>query len=328
MADRVRRLWRTLWGKLLIIGVIGFVILTGAAFAAARATESNKFCGQDCHEMVPYNQTWQASKHDQIGCVQCHIPPGAWNFVKTKFFALREVYVHFMGQVKAPIQVTRQIPNVVCQGCHPSVEMPDPIQLVTSTFSHRGHEKVPACIDCHAQVVHHPIPGKPYIPAQSMTACFACHDGKQQPNDCSYCHQAPHPDRGPCQDCHTLQTWSPKGFKHPVPLTGKHAQILCEQCHTSGTGTSVGPADGCVSCHGNHHQDPTLTLCADCHTTTHFVPSTFQHQQVGPHVPAGDEPLPCNACHQQTFASATCSCHGVTTPIKPGQPIPGGIGGG
>jgi len=65
-----------------------------------------------------------------------------------------------------------------------------------------------------------------------------------------------------------------------------------------------------------------------CHTVTSFTPSTFKHLQVGPHVPAGEEPLACNACHQTTFAEATCSCHGVTTPIKPGQPIPGGIGGG
>jgi hypothetical protein len=151
-----------------------------------------------------------------------------------------------------------------------------------------------------------------------MSGCFTCHDGTQQPNDCAYCHSAPHPDRGACQDCHSLQTWSPKGFKHPVPLTGKHAQILCEQCHTSGAGTSIGPADGCVNCHGNNHNDPAMTLCTDCHTTTHFVPSTFAHQQVGPHVPSGDEPIPCEACHTVTFATATCSCHGGNPPTGGG----------
>jgi nitrate/TMAO reductase-like tetraheme cytochrome c subunit len=304
------------------------VVLLGATFTAAKATESNKFCGQDCHEMLPYNQTWEASKHSQVNCVTCHIPPGAWNFAKTKFFALREVWVHVTGQVKAPIQVTRQIPNSVCVECHPPAKIAPRVQLVTSSFSHPGHSKVPACIDCHSQVVHHPIPGRAYIPPQSMTACFACHNGKQQPNNCDYCHQAPHPNRGPCQDCHNMQSWTPGKFNHPVPLTGPHAQILCEQCHTQATGSSMGVPDGCVDCHGNHHNSSLMTLCYQCHTTTHFVPSTFNHQQVGPHVPRGDEPLPCNACHQTTFAEATCSCHGVNTPIKPGQPIPGGIGGG
>jgi hypothetical protein len=41
-------------GQLLIVGIIGLIVLTGAAFAAAKVTESSKFCGQDCHEMAPY----------------------------------------------------------------------------------------------------------------------------------------------------------------------------------------------------------------------------------------------------------------------------------
>lgn len=320
MAGRVSGLWHTRRGKLLIIGCSALVVLLGATFAAAKATESNKFCGSDCHEMLPYMQTWEASAHADVSCVRCHIPSGAWNFAKTKFFAMREVYVHVMGQVAAPIQVTRQIPNVVCVNCHPASQTSTPVKLVTASFNHDGHASVAACVDCHAQLVHEPLPGVPYIPPRSMSACFVCHDGTQQPNECVYCHTdpPPHADRGPCQDCHGLSSWSPKDFTHPVPLTGKHAQVLCETCHTSGSGSSMGPADGCVNCHGDHHNDPNLTQCADCHTTTHFVPSTFQHKQVGPHVPSGDEPIPCDACHTLSFATATCSCHGGNPPTGGG----------
>jgi hypothetical protein len=151
-----------------------------------------------------------------------------------------------------------------------------------------------------------------------MDSCFTCHDGKTQPNDCAYCHTAPHADRGACQDCHNLQSWVPGNFHHPVPLTGPHATILCEQCHTSSTAGSMGPADGCVNCHGDHHNSPLLTTCGNCHTTTHFVPSTFVHKQVGPHVPSGEEPLQCSDCHTQTLASATCSCHGGNPPAGGG----------
>ncbi|MGE5226075.1 MAG: NapC/NirT family cytochrome c [Planctomycetaceae bacterium] len=314
MAAAMKRLWRTRGGRVAVVLLAVLIVGIGGAFAAAKTTESNKFCGSDCHEMVPYMKTWEASKHSQVDCVTCHIPPGVWNFVKTKFFAMREVYDHMVGKVAAPIVVTRHIPNQTCQECHPTSSLSKPVKLVSATFSHDGHSGVPMCIDCHAQVVHHPIPGRAWVPPQSMPACFTCHDGTQQPNECSYCHTAPHPDRGACQDCHSLQTWSPKGFHHPVPLTGKHAQILCETCHTSSTAGSMGPADGCVNCHGNHHNDPKLTMCADCHTTTHFVPSTFVHEQVGPHVPSGDEPIPCDACHTLTFATATCSCHGGNPP--------------
>lgn len=318
MADRIRRFRRALRGKAVVLAVIVLVGFVGVAFAAAKGTESNHFCGVTCHEMIPFDQTWIASKHAQVDCVKCHIPPGLWNLVKTKFFALREVYVHITGLGSKPIQVTRQIPNVVCVDCHPVSQTAKPVQLVTATFSHTAHGKVPRCIDCHAQLVHHPIAGVPYIPPQSMSGCFACHDGKQQPNDCAYCHTAPHADRGPCQTCHNMESWVPGKFNHPVPLVGPHAQILCETCHTQSSGSSMGPADGCVNCHGNHHNDPQLTQCATCHTTTHFVPSTFVHKQVGPHVPRGEQPIPCTACHVTTFATASCSCHGGKPPTGGG----------
>jgi nitrate/TMAO reductase-like tetraheme cytochrome c subunit len=314
MVAGVRSLWRTFRGKLLILGLSAVFLFAGASLVAAKSTESNSFCGHACHEMVPYERTWQASMHDAVSCVRCHIPPGAWSFVKTKLFALREVYVHVMGQVKAPIVVTRQIPDAVCAGCHPSARLSRPVQLVSTTFSHPSHAGVGGCVDCHAQVVHHPIAGQKYIPVRSMTSCFSCHNRGGEPAACTYCHTAPHPDRGPCQDCHGMKSWAPGDFHHPVPLTGPHAQALCEQCHTTSTGSSFGFPDGCVDCHGNHHGDPKLALCAKCHTTTRFVPSTFVHKQVGPHVPAGEERLPCDACHQKSFATATCSCHGGNPP--------------
>jgi nitrate/TMAO reductase-like tetraheme cytochrome c subunit len=293
--------------------VVLAVLLVGSMFAAASFTESNRFCGTDCHEMWPYRDTWQASAHKNLSCVRCHIPPGPVNFIETKFYAFREVWVHFTGQVKAPIAVTRKIPNGVCTSCHSQGRL-QTVQLFTSSFSHAGHAKVPHCIDCHDQLVHEPLPGVPYIPPQSMSKCFACHDGKQQPNECAYCHKAPHADRGPCEKCHNMQSWVPGAFRHPVPLVGPHAQIMCEQCHTQASGSTMGFAAGCVNCHGDHHNDAQLALCAKCHTTTGFIPSTFKHPQEGPHVPRGDEPLQCDQCHLKGFSTASCPCHGGNPP--------------
>jgi nitrate/TMAO reductase-like tetraheme cytochrome c subunit len=321
LRGKLRGLWGTLRGKLLILGVSASILLVGGTFVGLKATEGNRFCGYACHEMLPYAHTWEASKHANVNCVKCHIPPGPWNLAKTKFFALRELYVHFLATVPQPITVTRRIANPICTGCHPSSQLAAPVHLITADFSHSaGHAKVPLCVDCHAQVVHNAIPGATYTPPQSMASCFSCHDGKQQPNACTYCHTTapPHPLFGPCETCHNLDSWVPGNFKHPVPLTGPHSAIACETCHTKPSSTSIGLADGCVNCHGDHHNDPRLTACATCHTTTHFVPSTFAHPQEGPHVPAGDEPIPCAACHTKTFATATCSCHGGKPPTGGG----------
>jgi nitrate/TMAO reductase-like tetraheme cytochrome c subunit len=306
--------WRRRSGRITIAAAVVLALFVVASFTAARFTENNRFCGTDCHEMWPYRDTWQASAHKRVDCVRCHIPPGPINFIETKLAALREVYVHFTGQVKAPIKVTRHIPNSVCQSCHPASQTGKTIQLLNASFNHGTHLKGTQCIQCHDQLVHEPLPGVAYIPPQSMTKCFTCHDGKQQPNDCAYCHTAPHADRGPCQKCHNMQSWVPGAFKHPVPLVGTHAQILCEQCHTQASGTSMGFAAGCITCHGNHHNDPKLTLCAQCHTTAHFVPSTFKHPQEGEHIPTGEVPLQCNQCHTVNFSTASCPCHGGSPP--------------
>lgn len=315
MADTSRGFWRSTRGKLLIIALIVLAFLIGSAFVAARFTESNRFCGTDCHEMWPYRDTWKASTHHTVDCVQCHIPPGPVNFVLTKMYASREVWVHFTYQVKAPIAVTRHIPNSACErsGCHTSAQIAPPVKLGAAApvaFKHgsAGHA-TSMCIDCHAAVVHAGAPGVVNVPPNSMGSCFSCHtDG---PKNCSYCHQPPHADRGPCQNCHNLGTWTGgKNFAHPQPLVGRHAQIACEQCHTKGVSV---PPDGCIGCHGDQHNG--LRDCSKCHVLKGWIPSTFRHPQEGPHVPAGEEPLQCSNCHLQGFGQpASCPCHGGNPP--------------
>ena len=308
----IRRFWSHWWGKLTV--VVAVVLVLGAATLgiASAFTESNTFCGTSCHEMHPYYVTWQRSQHDSVNCVTCHIGPGLGNFLVAKFSALREVWVHITGQVKAPIAVTRQIPDSVCQasGCHPGTQKTLVLFPATkTTFKHSssGHASQ-KCIACHSQVVHTTVPGRAYIPPQSMTACFQCH--KDGATNCSYCHTPPHPPRGQCGNCHNMSSFGGgKNFSHPQPLVGAQATLQCERCHVNGPGTFP---TGCVKCHGDHHNG--LPLCAKCHTITHWTPANFKHKQVGEHIPRGETPLPCSACHKNGFGSASCPCHGGHPP--------------
>jgi nitrate/TMAO reductase-like tetraheme cytochrome c subunit len=316
VAARTRSWWAHWWAKAAVVVAILVVLFVGGTAVASRFTESNAFCGTSCHEMWPYRDTWAASTHKHANCVQCHIAPGLVNFLKTKLAASREVWVHITGQVKAPITVTRHIPNSACQrsGCHTSAQTARAISLgapATVAFRHgsAGHARQ-QCIACHASVVHQGAPGVTAPPANSMPSCFACHTNG--PSDCSYCHTAPHAARGACQNCHNTSFWGGgKNFAHPGgPLVGKHAQVTCETCHTQGT--NVKP-DGCINCHGDQHNG--LPHCADCHKLSGFIPSTFVHPQEGEHIPRGETPLPCNDCHQNGFGQpASCPCHGNKTP--------------
>lgn len=404
--NALRRFWHRPIGKITFGVVVVFAVLVGAAFAAAAYTERNSFCIEACHEMGPYGSTWEHSAHSDLDCVRCHIEPGVVNFVQAKVYALREVYVHFSGEVKAPIAVTRHIPNSTCTAsdCHPAGTVPDPIAFTSSSFSHEGHPEVELCIDCHSQVVHTGTPGRPYIDPASMAACLTCHDGERAADDCDVCHEAPHDPRGRCTDCHELASWD-STFEHPVRLTKTHGAVVCEKCHARSTETEIGPPVGCaschkkqhqaggklcadchrltrwtpstfdhpksrctdchrrphpdrgsctrchttsswashfahpvplggvhaqfacekchvngldapgracVSCHGDHHGG--LSDCTRCHSTSAWVPSTFRHPQEGPHIPAGEEPLQCSACHSNGYGSHGCPCHGGGPP--------------
>jgi NapC/NirT cytochrome c family, N-terminal region len=308
----IRRFWSHWWGKLTV--VVAVVLILGAATlgVASAFTESNSFCGTSCHEMHPYYVTWQRSQHHSVNCVTCHIGPGIGNFLVAKISALREVWVHITGQVKAPIAVTRQIPDSTCQasGCHPGSQKTLVLFPATkTTFKHSssGHASQ-KCIACHSRVVHTSVPGRASIPPQSMTACFQCH--KDGAKNCSYCHTPPHAPRGQCSGCHGMSSFAGgKNFKHPQPLVAAHATLQCERCHVNGPGTFP---TGCVKCHGDHHNG--LPLCARCHTITHWTPANFNHPQEGPHVPKGEEPLNCSACHKNGFGSASCPCHGGRPP--------------
>ncbi|HZK49914.1 MAG TPA: NapC/NirT family cytochrome c [Thermoleophilia bacterium] len=290
---------------LIVAGVA--VVLVASAFAAAEYTGRTAFC-VSCHEMQPYYDSWQQFQHTEAGCADCHIPKGLVSFTKTKLFAFREVYVHVLGQVKAPLAVTRKIPDSSCTQCHNSLPR---AQTADATFDHTQHSA--PCVRCHVRLVHKAVTPPVYVDPGTMGACFVCHDGATAAKTCSLCHTAPHDDQGACDTCHGVENWSPSGFDHPFPLEGGHAKATCEQCHTKTTGadgsiTFSKASPECVSCHGDEHGG--LTDCGRCHTPQGWTPANFSHPRVGEHIPGGEHRLSCQDCHASGFGAATCTpCH-------------------
>lgn len=159
--------------------------------------------------MAPEHVTFEASAHNQISCVQCHVKPGITNEVVHKVESLKEVYYHIVGPPD-PIAQTVAVTNENCQQCHSKN------RLVTATgdlkVNHKGHikEGIP-CITCHAGVVHAKIVerglntqanldkwtpeaadklmAKKYM-APNMGTCIDCHDqvnqGKKPWKDIAY----------------------------------------------------------------------------------------------------------------------------------------------
>ena len=133
---------------------------------------------------------------------------------------------------------------------------------------------------------------------------------------CSNCHQDEHKGQlGPnCLQCHNYSDWktiSFSTFDHSVtryPLTGLHAQVACQQCHTPGqdkqpryTGIAFG---SCTDCHADPHRGGFSQTCQSCHSTAGWnkisapaLNRTFDHSQTKFPLLGRHAEVDCVQCH-------------------------------
>ena len=133
---------------------------------------------------------------------------------------------------------------------------------------------------------------------------------------CVTCHQDEHKGRlgENCLQCHTYNDWktvSVGQFDHSktrYPLTGSHAQVACEKCHTPGPDSKpryVGIAFGkCSDCHSDPHRGSFTQGCQSCHTTggwkrvsTHAVNERFDHSKTEYPLLGKHATVECSQCH-------------------------------
>jgi hypothetical protein len=135
--------------------------------------------------------------------------------------------------------------------------------------------------------------------------CYSCHAANYQTAPGHVANSFPHT----CQQCHSITAWLPARYDHTgFPLTGAHASLDCGRCHTGGT---FGPlSSDCYSCHAadyqrapNHAALSFPQTCQQCHTTTAWTPSTFQH----PFPLSGPHNQSCTTCHT-TGSTSTFNC--------------------
>jgi hypothetical protein len=105
------------------VGVV--LLLAFSAFGSFKAyehTDSDQFCGETCHKvMEPEYTAYQFSPHARVGCVKCHIGPGAGWFVRSKISGAYQVYATLFDKYPRPIPTP--IENLrpaqeTCEQCH------------------------------------------------------------------------------------------------------------------------------------------------------------------------------------------------------------------
>jgi branched-subunit amino acid transport protein len=102
-----------------------FLFISASAFGSYKAyeyTESEAFCGETCHSvMKPEHVAYQAGSHARVGCVGCHVGPGAGWYVRSKLSGAYQLYSVTFNKFSRPI--TTPVHNLrpaqeTCEQCH------------------------------------------------------------------------------------------------------------------------------------------------------------------------------------------------------------------
>ena len=158
----------------------------------------------------------------------------------------------------------------------------------------------------------------PLLGSHSEVTCKQCHTTgvfKGTPTECVACHLKDDAHNGQfgrnCAACHRPTTWQDATFDHSktgFPLTGRHVQVQCRQCHVNGVFQGT-PRD-CVACHvePDFHRGAFGSSCSTCHTTSGWLPASFNGPHGFPMNHGGA--TSCRQCHTSQVQSYTCyTCH-------------------
>ena len=154
---------------------------------------------------------------------------------------------------------------------------------------------------------------------------------------CTTCHEDHHKGQlgQNCLQCHNYTDWKAvsvgKGgnFDHSkthYPLTGLHAQVACEKCHTPGPDNKpryAGIAFGqCSDCHADPHHGTFKQTCQTCHNTagwkkvlTARLSENFDHSKTKYPLLGKHLQVSCTQCHaggdfKKPLVFAQCmDCH-------------------
>ncbi|MGB9700546.1 MAG: multiheme c-type cytochrome [Thermodesulfobacteriota bacterium] len=281
-----------------------FAILSGGFLALLVGlffySTSPSFCNS-CHIMKPYYQAWKTSKHNQVACVQCHMPPQRDVALWAKFQSINHV-VQLITK-KYSSKPYAQIEDASClrPNCHSTNILAGKITFKKGVrFDHKFHlgdlrrGKQLRCTSCHGQIVV-----GTHIEVTEST-CYLCHfkQGEGQVKhlplgDCTTCHEIPQKDI-------KFQGFT---FNHLDFVGARH--VSCEKCHRDVIqGNGYAPRERCYTCHNQperliKYND--ITYIHESHVTNRKVDCNHCHEEIKhglKDTPARFMEYNCEVCHK------------------------------
>lgn len=332
--------------------LVGVVALFWGTF---QKTSDSSYCSS-CHMMKPEFFTWQASSHNQVACVSCHVEPGIMTKVKYKIFTVKELITTLTGNYGIAITSTTPISDAACIQCHDMKT-----RKVTPSgdliIPHDKHTQLNvSCTQCHTGVAHGNIVKKrvtfrtDYAKwdesigqnimsdvtnlRPDMDVCMNCHKVRKAPLNCSACHTT---------------SMTPSNHKEETFKNGAHGEeaakdiLTCDSCHSYMSKETVEVSKANQSAFQqflsvDNGKPATIsvkdyakanTFCKDCHGKR--PPSHDEVFQQNHGVLADQNKDKCLTCHDNQakgdapVTKVTCgSCHPSThnrSNWRPGHPI-------
>lgn len=240
--------------------------------------------------------------HAGLQCANCH--SGGYTNTSNDCYSCHS---QNFASVTDPNHVTNGFPHD-CKQCHSTVAWnpaePRGFDHTITGFVLNGAHASVECMTCHTQGFTNTSP-----------LCYSCHSsdftGASDPN-----HVQNNFDHN-CSSCHTTTAWEPATFDHSstqFPLTGAHTALACMNCHSSGYTNT--PSD-CYSCHTgafagvtepNHVQNNFDHNCVQCHSTSVWSPSTFNHSATDFALTGAHTSVDCVSCHTTGYTSTPTDC--------------------
>lgn len=229
--------------------------------------------------------------------------------------------------------------GIACTDCHLDAHSAEDLQFTPATCvaCHQGEDIHEGrlgedCASCHSQdswrdaKFDHNLTAFPLVGGHTPLACEDCHIDHQWTNvpiACVACHEKDdvHESRlgEDCESCHWATTWDDlidPEFDHSLtrfPLTGRHVDLVCQDCHFGGQVTGVSMI--CASCHQKDdiHQNRLGGNCGSCHNTLNWKDAKVDHSITRFLLRGAHVDVTCEKCHlngQLTGIALTCAgCH-------------------
>lgn len=205
-----------------------------------------------------------------------------------------------------------------CGRCHTTAGWsPAKFDHAWTGWALRGEHAEARCRSCHAVSLHAPVS-----------------------RSCASCHRDAHAGALglQCAGCHQETSWRSRfdATAHrntAFPLSGAHAAIPCEECHSAAPGDRFSRAGAaCLRCHEADYRRAALTsidhlaagfgtACASCHSAWRFTGARFfEHDACFTISRGAHSGLGCKSCHAtlagartdgscSTTTAACTSCH-------------------